>query len=145
MLAYGLDTKKLGDGVSICPGPNMAYFSKTMTLEEITDHIYGRGNVISRTDRPNLFIKELNIYLDYLKERLTESKISPNQKQKQYLSTFAENLNAGIIYYEELFNNIGSFFGTTRSNILQGLENARNSLLLLKSQIEGLFYEPLNK
>jgi len=145
MLAYGLDTKKLGDGVSICPGPNMAYFSKTMTLEEITDHIYGRGNVISRTDRPNLFIKELNIYLDYLKERLTESKISPNQKQKQYLSTFAENLNAGIIYYEELFNNIDSFFGTTRSNILQGLENARNSLLFLKSQIEGLFYEPLNK
>src|SRR5690606_25241708 len=111
--------------------------------EEITDHIYGRGNVISRTDRPNLFIKELNIYLDYLKERLTESKISPNQKQKQYLSTFAENLNAGIIYYEELFNNIDSFFGTTRSNILQGLENARNSLLLLKSQIEGLFYEAI--
>lgn len=141
MLAYGLDTKKLGDGVSICPGPNMAYFSKIMTLREITDHIYGRGNVITRTDRPNMFVKELNIYLDYLKDRLTELTVSPDQKQRQYLSKFATNLNEGISYYEELFNSIGSYFETTRTNIIQGLENAQNSLSFLKSQIETPIHE----
>ncbi|HCO85509.1 MAG TPA: hypothetical protein DIT95_18545, partial [Arenibacter sp.] len=62
LLAYGLDTKTEGTGVSICPGPNMAYYSKIMTLKEMVDHIYGRGNVITRTDRPHMFIKELGIY-----------------------------------------------------------------------------------
>jgi hypothetical protein len=46
LLAKNLDRKVEGDGVSICPGPNMAYFSKIMSLKEITDHIYGRSNTI---------------------------------------------------------------------------------------------------
>ncbi len=137
MLAYGLDTKKLGDGVSICPGPNMAYFSKTMTLTEITDHIYGRGNVISRTDRPNMFVKELTIYLDYLKAKITDSITTMDQKQKQYLLTFANNLNLGISYYKELFNNLEGGFETSRGKIILGLENARNFLAHLQFQIES--------
>ena len=28
-----------GDGVSVCPGPNMAYFSRIMSLKNMTDHI----------------------------------------------------------------------------------------------------------
>src|SRR5690606_11315635 len=52
LLAYNLDTKVEGEGVSICPGPNMAYYSKIMSLKNITDHIYGRDNMITRTDRP---------------------------------------------------------------------------------------------
>src|SRR5690606_7913685 len=50
LLAYDLDTKTEGPGVSICPGPNMAYYSKIVSLQEMTDHIYGRANIISRTD-----------------------------------------------------------------------------------------------
>lgn len=138
MLAYGLDTKKLGNGVSICPGPNMAYFSKIMTLTEITDHIYGRGNVISRIDRPNMFIKELNIYLDYLKAKVKDSMITMDQKQKQYLLTFANNLNHGISYYKDLFNNLVESFETSRNNILLELENAKHFLARLQSQIESL-------
>lgn len=138
MLAYGLDTKKLGNGVSICPGPNMAYFSKIMTLTEITDHIYGRGNVISRIDRPNMFIKELNIYLDYLKAKVRDSMITMDQKQKQYLLTFANNLNHGISYYKDLFNNLVESFETSRNNILLELENAKHFLARLQSQIESL-------
>lgn len=108
-----------------------------MTLTEITDHIYGRGNVISRTDRPNMFVKELTIYLDYLKAKVTDSMTTMDQKQKKYLLTFANNLNDGISYYKELFNNFEGSFETSRSKILQGLENARNFLAHLQFQIES--------
>ena len=69
LLKNNIETKPWGKAVSICPGPNLAYFHKIMTLKEITDHIYGRINVIARTDRPNMFIKELMIYLDFLKKQ----------------------------------------------------------------------------
>lgn len=70
MLNNNIDTRKEGSGVSICPGPNMAYFSKTMTLENITDHIYNRSNMITRTDRPNMFINELRTYMKDFKNKI---------------------------------------------------------------------------
>ena len=39
----------------------------------MVDHIYGRSNIITRTDRPNMFIKELNLYIDYLRKKKTET------------------------------------------------------------------------
>ena len=66
LMVYGLDTKIEGTAVSICPGPNLAYFSGKYSLKEMVDHIYGRTNVMERTDRPNFFVKELKMYIDYL-------------------------------------------------------------------------------
>ncbi|KKM60652.1 hypothetical protein LCGC14_1539670, partial [marine sediment metagenome] len=85
LLLNNLDTRVGGDGVSVCPGPNMAYFSKIMSLKEITDHIYGRSNMITRTDRPNMFIKELKIYIDFLKNKIKETRVSMTNKQEKYL------------------------------------------------------------
>ncbi|MHB1277520.1 MAG: hypothetical protein ACYC1Q_03915, partial [Bacteroidia bacterium] len=48
LLVNDLSTKREGKGVSICPGPNLAYFSRIMSLREVTGHIYGRINVITR-------------------------------------------------------------------------------------------------
>ena len=63
----------------------MAYYSKVMSLKNISDHIYGRDNVISRSDRPNLFIKELQIYIDFLKNKLGETKVLMTKKEEKYL------------------------------------------------------------
>lgn len=103
MLTYNLDTKLEGEGVSICPGPNMAYYSKIMTLKNITDHIYGRDNMITRTDRPHMFIKELSLYMEYLRNKLESFKKDMNKKDEKYLLTFSSNLNEGILYYKRLF------------------------------------------
>lgn len=103
MLTYNLDTKLEGEGVSICPGPNMAYYSKIMTLKNITDHIYGRDNMITRTDRPHMFIKELSLYMEYLRNKLERFKKDMNKKDEKYLLTFSSNLNEGILYYKRLF------------------------------------------
>lgn len=138
LLAYDLDTKTEGPGVSICPGPNMAYYSKIVSLQEMTDHIYGRANIISRTDRPNIFIKELGIYLDYLRNKIEESKYSMNKKQEKYLLTFIHNLNDGITYYQKLFGDLKDRFQDSKTIILGELEKGTDTLQQLKMKIDGL-------
>jgi NAD(P)H-dependent flavin oxidoreductase YrpB (nitropropane dioxygenase family) len=48
--------------VTICPGPNIAYFNKVVTLKEMTDHIYGRVNLLEGVHRPHMFINELTLF-----------------------------------------------------------------------------------
>jgi len=136
LLTNELDTKVEGTGVSICPGPNMAYFSKIMTLKEITDHIYGRTNVITRTDRPNMFIKELNIYIDYFKNLIEQTQESLSKKQESYLLSFSENLQEGIKYYHKLFNELKESFNEEKSRILMELDSGLKNLQLLSLEIE---------
>ena len=142
LLVNELDTKVEGDGVSICPGPNMAYFSKITNLKEMADHIYGRSNIITRTDRPNMFVKELKIYIDFLKNKIEELKSSVpkaiGKKQEQYLFTFEKNLKEGINYYYSLFNSLKDKFEDTKSDILDDLEASKKSLQLLNAEIENI-------
>jgi len=138
LLAYGLDNKVEGKGVSICPGPNIAYYSKVMSLKEITDHIYGRDNVIIRTDRPNMFIKELHIYIDYLKDKLEEAKTAMNKKQEKYLLSFTSNMKEGVAYYQNLFKGLKYTFEDAKSVVLKELEISEITLHHIRSEIEQL-------
>ncbi len=97
----GIDTP-VNEGVTICPGPNIAYFSKVMTLKEMVDHIYGRINLITHPNRPNMFIKELSMYVTVLKERI-ENMVSTDIKETKTLKAFKKNLLSGIAYYKSLF------------------------------------------
>jgi hypothetical protein len=141
LLANGLDTKVEGEGVSVCPGPNLAYFSKTMSLKEITDHIYGRDNMISRNDRPNMFIKELNIYIDFLRGKIEETRISMTARQQKYLTTFEKNLSEGISYYQGLFTGLKGKFQEARSTLLTELKICEMTLNLLNKEIQSLCLE----
>ena len=138
LLAYNLDTKVEGEGVSICPGPNMAYYSKIMSLKNMTDHIYGRDNMISRTDRPNMFIKELHIYIEFLKNKLDEATKSMNKKEEKYLLTFTNNMKEGVLYYQNLFNNISNVFEDKKQMIIKELEMGTEVLERIHSEIESL-------
>ena len=131
LLANKLETKSEGNGVSICPGPNLAYFSKSLSLKEMTDHIYGRLNVITRKERPHMFIKELHIYIDYLKSKMEELKNSTSSKQEQYAATFADNLKDGISYYQKLFDKLKDWFEDSKHDIFQELETSKQVLHLL--------------
>ena len=138
LLAYGLDTKTEGKGVSICPGPNMAYFSKIATLREMTDHIYGRSNIIGRTDRPNMFIKELYIYIDYLRDKIEETRKALTDRQKKYLVTFTNNLKEGITYYHSLFDGLKEGFEGSKAQILFELDQSLKTLQLFDKEIEAI-------
>lgn len=91
--------------VTVCPGPNLAYFSKISTLKEMVDHIYGRINILDKGPRPHMFLKELSMYLDIFKERLENFlKNEEDNKEKKQLISFQQNLFDGINYYKNLFN-----------------------------------------
>ena len=130
-----LDFKKEGPGVSVCPGPNMAYYSKKVTLKEMTDHIYGKSNVIQRTDRPHMFIKELSLYVDYLKNKMVEMAAPINEKNHKYIDTFSKNLNEGIEYYKDLFNKKADEFNDRKQTLVNSLEEFKNELKELKMSI----------
>jgi hypothetical protein len=94
--------KKL-NAVTICPGPNIANFSKVISLQTMTDHIYGRRNIVTNASRPHMFIAELNLYIDYLKEQLEEDTLTGQYaKKKKYYVSFYQNLRDGIMYYRRL-------------------------------------------
>ena len=136
LLNYGVDTKTEGTGVSICPGPNMAYFSNEMNLIEITDHIYGR-DFVSEENRPNLFMKELSLYIEYLKNKISETKPGLDRKQKKYFSNFMKNMNAGVSYYKNLFSE-ANLFKSSKSKILNDLKSGEKALAILSIKIEEL-------
>jgi hypothetical protein len=128
LLVNNLETKVEGSGVSVCPGPNMAYFSKVVSLKEMTDHIYGRTNLVDTTDRPHVFIKELDIYINYLKARINEHSENAGEKQYAHFEKFRKNLMEGIAYYQALFSDRSLFTSQQSSESLSALRKLTANL-----------------
>lgn len=133
--SYGLERKAEKQGVAICPGPNMAYFTKDLSLKEMVNHIYGRANVIETKNRPHMFIKELAMYVDYLSNKVNEFNDSFNAKQQKYLTAFQSNLNDGIEYYQHLFSDTKNYFDSNKDTMLSELENLKIELFKIKIPI----------
>ncbi|MBF4508350.1 hypothetical protein IRZ83_16860 [Flavobacterium sp. JLP] len=108
-LENNIKTKGQAQGVVICPGPNMAYFNQEVSLKEMLQHIYGNISILKENDRPNLFVKELKMYVDYFRNEIEtlSDEATPNQIKKW--NTFKTNLLSGIEYYQTLFSSIFYF------------------------------------
>lgn len=119
---YDLLKSSDGKGISVCPGPNMAYFSKKSTLSEMVGHIYGRINLLNDTYRPNLFVKELGMYIDYFKKEINESIDTINEKKQKYFEEFKENMISGIEYYKELVEEMKEESEIYKNKFLEELE-----------------------
>ncbi len=65
-------------------------------------HIYGKTNIISHKNRPNIFINELKMYIDYLKKDMEEFSGKITAAQIKKWKNFKENLLLGIEYYQNL-------------------------------------------
>src|SRR5690606_21987644 len=98
---YQLPPVKNLKAVTICPGPNLAYFSKVVTLKDMTDHIYGRTNLTTNKTRPHMFIKELFLNVNYLEDQLQELMEADGKAVKE-LHDFIQNLLKSVNYYREL-------------------------------------------
>jgi hypothetical protein len=88
--------------VAVCPGPNLAYFSKIVTLEEMVGHIYGRIQLMTVTDRPSLFINEIRLNIDHLKKEIQKVIDSISVREQARFAAYRANLQEGIEYYRSL-------------------------------------------
>jgi hypothetical protein len=102
LLKDGLQPAHNLKAVSVCPGPNLAYFSGVFTLQQMVDHIYGRANILNSVKRSNLFVNELRMYVQYFEDELKKSRNSLTTKKARSLQSFQANLLQGINYYKGL-------------------------------------------
>ncbi len=124
----GMDLQKGTMGSAICPGPNTAYFNHVVTLKEMVDHIYGKTNIISFNDRPNMFVKELQLYVKYVKNLIEENLSSNSDKQAKYIQRFVSNLRDGISYYEQLFEDVKTQIGEASNKAIKDLSAIKEEL-----------------
>jgi hypothetical protein len=140
VINYGVETRE-SKGVSICPGPNMAYFDQELTLQDMSHHIYNGDEGIVREDRPNMFVNELGMYLTYLSEKIEEHKNDWGKKSGRYLNAFTNNMNEGIAYYQGMFNSVGTNFSGVKDAAYQSLNDAVESMKKMGTEIDVLIEE----
>ena len=110
---------------AICCGPNIVNFSRIATLEEMVGHIYGRMSLLSRPDRPHMFLRELALYIDFLraeieKHRRGDDSGLPASVNPKYFHEFKNNMVAGIGHYRAFARQLAE---NARTRFLDGLAN----------------------
>lgn len=110
---------------AFCCGPNMVYFTKLVTLEEMVNYIYGRLNDLATPGRPHMFIQELKLNIDYLREELEKFSLQLSNHKQKYFNKFKENLINGIEYYKRLR---GVFNKEELSEFLDNLKSLYNAV-----------------
>ncbi len=123
-------------GITACPGPNLVYFDKVVSLKEMIDHIYGRVNLLCNKYRPHMFIREMEIYLGYLREQLDEMADLSNVKQLKYYQSFCKNMHDAIAYYQSMTDKIITSCPTIKETFcseLQQIGQEINRIEKLKS------------
>ena len=103
-LENDIKIKGQAQGVVICPGPNMAYFDQEVSLSDMLGHIYGNKSVLRTNNRPNLFVKELKMYVDYLRNEIENISGEITNAQLKKWNTFKTNILEGIEYYQNLLS-----------------------------------------
>jgi len=129
---------KENKAVAICPGPNLAYFSKVMSLDELVKHIYGKINLLQGVNRPSIFLNELNLYVEYLRKDIQSHINRLDAKKIKQLEKFKEQLLLGIEYYKNLANQFG---GQTE----QYLKRFSDELHAVEAQLRSISVRELSE
>lgn len=133
---HGQEVKRF---TAICPGPNIAYFSKIVSLAEMIGHIYGRINLLNNTYRPNMFIKELKLNIEYFIKEAQKIAPAPTLKQIAYLNEFKKNLLEGIEYYRDLFPKMAEETQEYQTRALTELQEFKDHLEAFVAEHTTLF------
>ncbi|MGM0507273.1 MAG: hypothetical protein ACQER4_08835 [Bacteroidota bacterium] len=87
---------------SICPGPNIAWFDRNYSLEEMTHHIDGSGPSLVPGERPHVYANELRLTCDRLIQRMDEALCEEEKSGEEdrrvwkELRAYYRNLEASI-------------------------------------------------
>lgn len=123
---HGFDKEAV---TAVCCGPNIVNFSKVATLEEMIGHIYGRISLMTNPNRPHVMLRELKLYIDYLRSEMEKWSLDLSSRTPKYFTEFRENLHAGIEYYRGL----SEVFESKKESFLRALETLQSELEQLPS------------
>jgi hypothetical protein len=114
--------------VSICPGPNIAWFDRTYSLAEMVDNIYGRIPSLVPDHRPHTFAAELTLYVEHLDR--TRASIHPeNARDQENLQSFKVNLAASLSWYRQWLSTRSALPGENLFSLREEVERAEELLL----------------
>jgi hypothetical protein len=112
---------------AICCGPNIRYFDRIFSMEEMISHIYGRLSVLANRERPHMFVEEMRLNLEYLKDEIKRFTHRISNRPNGFFENFKKSLLEGIDYYQEL----------TKQFIEEHREKFLEDLKRLHVEIEG--------
>ncbi len=125
---YGID---LDAKPAICCGPGITDFAKVSTLQEMVGHIYGRLSLLTRPDRPHMFIRELSLYVEHLGKEIVEYSLGLSSRVPKYFREFKDNLLCGIEYYRSRAEQFIDEKGDRFLNDLRSLREALERMALV--------------
>ncbi len=115
----------------VCPGPNIAWFTRSYGLDEMVNHIYGRIPSLVSEQRPHMFAKELRMYVDYISERTILSE--PGTPDWRKLEKMKKNLLEGMEYLMEISES--KLYGD------ENLSSLAASVIQERERLESIFSE----
>lgn len=117
--------------VTICPGPNLAYFSGLFSLREMIDHIYGRRFILNALNREHMFVNELELYVEHLSGEIQKCFGDFSQKKSRQLKKFKSTLLEGVEYYKDIFRKMKTDTEERAAKALAGMEKWEEIILKL--------------
>ena len=81
---------------AVCPGQNINWFNREYSLMEMMEHFYNKRKSLISIERPHMFAKEIQMYVDYFDKLLKESEL--NERVSKTLKDFYKNLQSGMEY-----------------------------------------------
>lgn len=109
----------------VCCGPGIVNFNRIASLDEMVGHIYGRLSLLAHSDRPHMFIKEMSLNIEFLKNEIEKFKLELTTNGVKYFQEFRENLLSGIEYYRKTAE---KFVETRRAKFLEDLKAQKEAL-----------------
>ena len=132
LIALGIADEK-NSPQSICPGPNIEWFNRFYTLKEMTDHIYGRGPSLVPLERPHMFAKEIEMYVDYFENHILAD--ADTLKDIDIMIQCKNNLEKGLDFCLEI-SQTPPYPGENLKSISDCVEKQRNRLNHLYSRFK---------
>jgi hypothetical protein len=120
---------------AICPGPNIAWFNRFYSLEEMVGHIYGFGECLVPVERPHMFSKEIEMYVDYFEKRIRYG-ISGSEISE--LSSMLDNLQSGMAYCKAIALEEHAYPTENLGTVPQAIDQQKARLDQLKKEFVEL-------
>ena len=91
----------------------------------MVDHIYGRCSLLVNKERQHVFIREIQLQLNYLFSEIKNASIGLPARSQQKLIEVKENLKRGIEYYQKFARET---LEEQRDNFLSALHELQNEI-----------------